>query len=70
MGAQRGPQPPWEVTEGFLKEVILKIKLISGNSLAVQWLGLHAFTARAQVRSLVGELRPHKPRDMAKKQKR
>ena len=27
------------------------------NSLAVQWLGLGAFTARAWVRSLIGELR-------------
>ena len=31
-----------------------------GNSLAVQWLGLCAFTARAWVQSLVRELRPHK----------
>ena len=32
-----------------------------GNSLAVQWLGLSTFTARAQVQTLVGELRSHKP---------
>ena len=31
-----------------------------GNSLAVQWLGLSAFTAGAWVQSLVGELRHHK----------
>ena len=31
--------------------------LINGNSLAVQWLGLGAFTALAQVQSLVRELR-------------
>ena len=33
----------------------------SGNSLAVQWLGLCAFTARAWVQSLAGELRSCKP---------
>ena len=38
-----------------------------GNSLAVQWLGLHASTAMAQVRSLVRELRSHKLRGVAKK---
>jgi len=31
-----------------------------GNSLAVQWLGLHTFTSGAQVPSLVGKLRSHK----------
>ena len=35
-----------------------------GNSLAVQWLGLGTFTARAWVQSLVRELRSHKPRGM------
>ena len=30
---------------------------IFGNSLAVQWLGLSAFTAMAWVQSLVGELK-------------
>ena len=38
-----------------------------GNSLAVQWLGLGAFTARARVQSLVGKLRSCKPRDGPKK---
>ena len=31
-----------------------------GNSLAVHWLGVGAFTAVAQVQSLVRELRSHK----------
>ena len=31
-----------------------------GHSLAVQWLELGAFTARARVQSLVRELRSHK----------
>ena len=38
-----------------------------GNSLVVQWLGLGAPTARARVRSLVGELRSYKPHGEAKK---
>ena len=37
-----------------------------GNSLAVQWLGLGAVTAVAQVRSLVRELRSHKMCGVAK----
>ena len=41
-----------------------------GNSLAVQWLGLSTFTAWAWVRSLVGELRSHKPHSTAKKKKK
>ena len=40
-------------------QYILK-RLNLGNSLAVQWLGLCAYTARALVRSLVTELRSHK----------
>ena len=32
-----------------------------GNALVVQWLALGAFTVVAQVQSLVGELRSHKP---------
>ena len=36
-----------------------------GNSLAVQWLGLGTFTARAWARSLMGELRSCKPRGAA-----
>ena len=42
-------------------------KMWYGNSLAVQWLGLLAFIARAQVRFLVRELRSHKPHRTAKK---
>ena len=47
-----------------------KVKLLKqrtlGNSLAVQWLGLGAFTAVAQVQSLVRELRSRKPHSTAK----
>ena len=42
---------------------------ISGNSLALQWLGLCAFTAGAQVQSLEGDLRSRKPCDIAKNKK-
>ena len=42
----------------------------SGNSLVVQWSELSAFTARAWVQSLVGELRSHKLHGMAGKKKR
>ena len=42
----------------------------SGNSLAVQWLGLCTVTAVAPGQSLVGELTSHKPRGVAKKEKR
>ena len=38
----------------------LNIKLKAGNSLAVQWLELHASNAEGLVQSLVGELRSHK----------
>ena len=41
-----------------------------GNSLAVQWLELGAFTARPWVQSLVRELRSHKLRGMAEKKKK
>ena len=41
-------------------------KITIGNSRAVHWLGLSAFTAGARVQSLVGELRSHKPRNVAK----
>ena len=41
-----------------------------GNSLAVRWLGLHAFTAVARVQSLVGEIRSHKPQGTAKKKEK
>ena len=38
-----------------------------GSSLAVQWLGLRAFTTMGRVQPLVRELRSHKPRGAAKK---
>ena len=41
-----------------------------GTSLGVQWLGLWASTAGAQVRSLVRELRSHMPQGATKKQKK
>ena len=41
-----------------------------GSSLAVQWLGLGAFTAGARVQSLVRELGSRKPRSMAKRKKK
>ena len=41
----------------------------SGNSLVVQWSELSAFTARAWVQSLVGELRSHKLHGMEEKKK-
>ena len=44
--------------------------LLLGNSLVVQWLGLCALTAGAQVQSLVEELRSHKPHSRAKKKKK
>ena len=40
------------------------------NSLEVQWLGLSAFTAGAQVQSLVRELRSHKLPNTAKRKKK
>ena len=41
-----------------------------GISLAVQWLGLCAFTAEGPVQSLVKELRSHKAFSMAQKKKK
>ena len=38
-----------------------------GNSLVVWWLGFSAFTARAWVQSLVGELRSRESHSMGKK---
>ena len=58
--------------QGTLEFPSKKRKL--GSSLAVQWLGLGAFTVMDQIQSLVGELRPHKLSSMAqngtKKRKR
>ena len=41
-----------------------------GHSLAIQWLGLSAFTAVAKVQSLVRELRSHKLHGTAGKKKK
>ena len=49
---------------------LLSNKKEHGNSLVVQWLGLCAFTAGAQVQSLVGELRTYKLRSVAKLKKK
>ena len=46
---------------------IIFLKHHLGTSLVVQWLGFHAPNARAQVRSLVGELRSHEPHGKARK---
>ena len=43
--------------------------MVPGNSLAVQRLGLWAFTAGAWVQSLVGELSSYKPQGTAKGKK-
>ena len=42
----------------------------AGNYLAVQWLGLHASTAGGPGSIPGGELRPRKPRGVAKKKKK
>ena len=39
----------------------------TGNSLAVQWLELCAFTTEGRIQSLVGKLRSHKLHDMTEK---
>ena len=45
-------------------------KIKSGNSLVIQRLGFGAFTARATVQSVVGEISSHKIRGAAKKKKK
>ena len=53
----------------WIFSVVYKVNHL-GNSLAVQWLGLNAFTAGAWVQSLVGELRsPQATRGKKKKRK-
>ena len=54
--------------QGTLEFPSKKRKL--GSSLAVQWLGLGAFTVMDQIQSLVGELRPHKLSSMAQNGKK
>ena len=51
------------------RQRVSKVKT-PGNSLVVQWLRLGTFTAWAQVRSLVRELRSWKPCGAAKKKKK
>ena len=48
----------------------LRNPTVAGNSLAVQWLGLAAFTAVAWVGSLVGKLRPCKLCGMMRKERK
>ena len=64
-------QTRWSLRTPFSFNIlcVLKMKVI-GNSLAVQWLGLNAFTATARVQSLVGELRSRNPRGTAEKRER
>ena len=50
------------------KEYTLKLSLYQ-NSLVVQWFGLGTFTARTQVRFLIGELRFHKLCNVTEKRK-
>ena len=58
----------WNLFQVFTADSVFKSQSM-GNSLAVQWLGLGAFTAGAQVQSLLGELRSCKPRSAAKKKR-
>ena len=49
---------------------LVRCALLNGeNSLAVQWLGLSPFPAGALVRSLIRELRSHKPCGVTQKTK-
>ena len=72
-----GPKTPTWAVPNFVTHrsckiiIVCCLKLLSlGNSLAVQWLGLSAFTAGARVQSLVRELRSHQPHGEAKKRKK
>ena len=47
--------------------ITLFLKNVRGNSLAAQWLGLHASIAGAWVQSLIRELRPRMLQSAAKK---
>ena len=68
----QGQEGPWDWSRGNLRSVIRDVirKVPGGVLLAVQWLGLSAFTAMAQVQSLVRELRSCKSHGMAKKKKK
>ena len=65
-GVHREVQWTWErLDRGWKGEKVLEPKRCRKeqfrDSLAVQWLGLGAFTAGARVQSLVGKLRSCKP---------
>ena len=47
--------------------VLTILKFMMGNSLEVQWLGLHAFSVVAWVQSLVRKVRRYKLHSVAKK---
>ena len=51
----------------YVYKKIITLKVTTGNSLIVQWLGLGAPIPVAQVQSLVRELRSCKPHGTAKK---
>ena len=57
-------------TEGHGREGCDYRRTTWGNSLAVQWLGLGAFTAKGLGRSLVGELRTPQATRPAEKEKK
>ena len=59
-----------QVTLWYLSSHEQRIKISGGNSPAVQWLGLSAFTCMALVKSLVGELRFYKMQGTTKKIKK
>ena len=58
------------ISSMFISQYSSVKKIFLGNSLAVQCLGLHAFTAMARVHFLVRELKSCKPRSVAKKKKK
>ena len=53
-----------------LSTTTMKSKRYFGNSLVIQWLDFMLPLQSAQVQSLVGELRVHKPHGVAKKKKK
>ena len=53
---------PWNAEEGKAPK-----EPLTGNSLTVQWLGLHAFFAEARVQSLFGVQRSQEVRQKKKK---
>ena len=60
----------WNLPKNSQIQFLFSRFYIWENSLVVQWLRLGAFTAVAQVQSLVGELRSHKLCGMAKKKRK